>query len=67
VQYFPQLFKNPFPKIKSCNASTKEIEKILISLQSENSYGCDAISMKILKTAVSYYINWRLILYYLLS
>jgi hypothetical protein len=50
------LFKNPFPKIKSCNTSTKEIEKILSSLQSENSYGCGEISMKILKPAVSYYI-----------
>jgi len=49
VQYLSQLFKNPFPKIKSGNTSIKKIEKIITSLQSENSYGYDEISMKVLK------------------
>jgi hypothetical protein len=49
VQYLSQLFKNPFPTIKSSNYSIKEIEKIITSPHSENSYGYDEILMKILK------------------
>ena len=46
MQNSSQLFKNPFPKIIFSNTSTKEIEKLINSLQSKNSYGYDEISMK---------------------
>jgi len=49
VQYLSQLFKNPFPKVKSSNTSIKKIEKLITSLQSENSYSYGETSMKILK------------------
>ena len=49
MQYLSQLFKSPFPKIKSSNTSMKETEKIISSLQSETSYSYDEISMRILK------------------
>ena len=49
IHYLTQIFKNYFPKITFNYTSTKEIEKIINSLQSKNSHGYDEISMKILK------------------
>jgi len=43
VHYLSWLFKNPFPEIKFSNASTKEIEKIISSLQSKNRACCGAV------------------------
>jgi hypothetical protein len=38
TQYLNQTFKSPFPKTKFDNTSMKEIEKIIYSQQTKNSY-----------------------------
>jgi hypothetical protein len=44
-----QTFTNPFPNIKIKSLSTKEVENIVKSLNSKNSYGYDEISTKVLR------------------
>jgi hypothetical protein len=53
MEYLLQIFKNPFPNIKSNYTSTKEIENIIKSLNSKstNSHGYDEISATILKAS----------------
>jgi len=41
--------KNSFPSIKWNCTITKEIENIIMSFKSSNSFGCDKVSTKILK------------------
>ena len=49
ITYLSSAFKKPFPQIKFNYASRHEIEKIIKSLKSSNSYGYDEISVTILK------------------
>ena len=49
-------YQTSFPSIKYHYTSAKEIENIIKSLNSSNSYGYDEISMKLLKLC-SYYIS----------
>jgi hypothetical protein len=44
-----QAFIKPYPSMESKYTSTKEIEQIIKSLKTKNSYGCNEISTKILK------------------
>jgi hypothetical protein len=55
--YLYQLFRQPFSKIKLRNTTTYEIEKIIQSLKSKNSYGYDEISSKILKVSAPYVLS----------
>jgi len=41
--------KQPFPQIKFSCTSRHEIERVIKSLKSSTSYGCDEISVKIIK------------------
>ena len=56
VEYLLQTFKNAFPNIKYNYSSKIKIESIIKSLKLTNSYGCDEISVKILK-AMSHLIS----------
>jgi hypothetical protein len=47
-------FQNSFPSIKCKCTSTKEFEKIIMSLKSSNSFGYDEIPTKILKLCSSF-------------
>jgi hypothetical protein len=49
IKYLLNAFKKPFPQVEFNYASRQEIEKIIKSLKSPNSYGYDEISFKILK------------------
>jgi len=44
-----QAFNKPYPNMKRKCTSTKEIELIIKTLKTKNSYGYDKISTKILK------------------
>jgi hypothetical protein len=57
-----QLLTDTLPDIKYRNTSTQEIEKIINSLKTKNSYGYEEISTKLLKisspliiSAIKYY------------
>ena len=52
-----KIFGKPNPKIRLTNTNPNEIEKIINSLQSKNSYGYDKVSMKILKTSTLFIIS----------
>jgi hypothetical protein len=52
--YLLNQFHKPFPSIKFKNTSTKEIERIVNSLQIKESSGYDEISTKILKTSAPF-------------
>jgi hypothetical protein len=54
LHYLLQLFSNPFPNIKFSNTSTREVERIIISLQSKSSHGYNEISTKILKVSAPF-------------
>jgi hypothetical protein len=47
--------KQPFPQIKFNCASRHEIERVIKSLESSTSYGCDEISVKIIKENSSFF------------
>jgi hypothetical protein len=49
ITYLSNAFKKPFPQIKFNYVSRHEIEKMIKSLKSSNSYTYDEISVKILK------------------
>jgi hypothetical protein len=55
--YLYQSFRQPFSKIKLRNTTTYEIEKIIQSLKSKNSYGYDEISSTILKVSAPYILS----------
>jgi len=69
THYLAKLFHKPFPNIQCHNTSTKEIEKIIKSLNLKKSYGYDEISTEILKISAPFisspltYICNRSILY----
>jgi hypothetical protein len=48
------VFQSSFPGIKHKGTTTKEIENIIMSLKSSNSFGYDEILTKILKSCSSY-------------
>jgi hypothetical protein len=54
ADYLHLSCNEPFPNIKYQYTSTKEIEKIISSLKSKNSYGYDEISVNILKFSSPY-------------
>jgi len=47
VDYLFQIYKNPFPDMKTDRTSNKEIEKIIKSSKSKNSHGCDEIPIQL--------------------
>lgn len=49
IAYLRNAFKNSFPNITFNYVSRHEIEKVIKSLKSSNSYSCDEISVKIVK------------------
>jgi len=57
-------FQNSFPSIKSnyTTATTTEVENIIMSLKSSNSFGYDEVPTKILKLC-SHFISSPLIMY----
>jgi hypothetical protein len=54
ADYLRLTCNEPFPNIKYQYTSTKEIEKIISSLKSKNSYGYNEISVNILKFSSPY-------------
>jgi hypothetical protein len=52
--YMSKLSQNSFPNTKFKNTSTKEVERIIISLRLKNWYGYDGISTKILKASAPF-------------
>lgn len=52
--YMTKSFPNSFPNIKLKYTSTREIEKIIKSLKTKNSYGYDEVSTRILKISAPY-------------
>jgi len=56
-----RAFQNSFPSIK-CNYTTTEVENMIMSLKSSNSFGYDEVPAKILKLC-SHFINSPLITY----
>jgi hypothetical protein len=49
IDYLYWAFNNPCPNIIFNHKRISEIEKVIISLKTKNSYGYDEISVKILK------------------
>ena len=49
-----QAFNKPYPSMECKCTTTKEIEQIIKSLKTKNSYGYDEISTKILKISCSF-------------
>ena len=49
THFMEQAFNKPYPNMESKCTSTKEIERIIKSLKTKNSYGCVKRSTKILK------------------
>jgi hypothetical protein len=49
THFMEQAFNKPYPSMESKYISTKEIEQIVKSFKTKNSYGYDEISTKILK------------------
>jgi len=45
----PQNVTNPYPNMKCICTTMKDIEQIIKSLKTKNSYGYDKITIKILK------------------
>ena len=61
THFMEQAFTNPYPSIEWKCTKTEEIERIIKSLKTENSYGYDEISTKILKIScpfISFPINY---------
>ena len=54
TNYLSNIFHTPFPCIKFRTTSTREIEKIINSLKSKDSFGYDEISTKILKISAPF-------------
>jgi hypothetical protein len=52
-----QSFKYPFPNIQWHYTSTYEIQNIIQSLKTKNSYGFDEISVKILKLRLPFFVS----------
>jgi hypothetical protein len=49
INYMKQVFNNPYPNMNYNCSTSKEIEKIVKSFKSKNSYGYDEISPRVLK------------------
>jgi len=49
THFMEQAFNKPYPSMECKCTKTKEIERIIKSLKTQNSYGYDEISTKILK------------------
>jgi hypothetical protein len=49
LHYVLQSFTSPFPNMNLKSVSSKEVEKIIKSLKTKNSFGYDGISTKLLK------------------
>ena len=49
THFMEQAFNKPSPSMECKCTKTKEIERIIKSLKTQNSYGYDEISTKILK------------------
>jgi hypothetical protein len=61
THFMEQAFTKPYPSMECKCTTTKEIEQIIKSLKTKNSYGYDEISTKILKIScpfVSFPINY---------
>jgi len=56
IHCMEQAFNKTYPSMESKCSSTKEIERIIKSLKTKNSYGYDEISTKFLKLS-SYFIS----------
>jgi len=52
-----QVFNKPYPSMECKYTTTKEIEQIIKSLKTKNSYGYDEISTKILKISCPFIIS----------
>ena len=50
-----QAFNKPYPNMENKRTSTTEIEQIIKSLKTKNSYGYDKIYTKILKLSGPFY------------
>jgi hypothetical protein len=60
--FMKKVFKTPCPKINCKNTNTKEIENIIKSLKSKNSFGYDEIftkSLKISSPFITSPLNYR--------
>jgi hypothetical protein len=57
LTYLFQNFKYPFPNIQWHYTSTYEIQNIIKSLKTKNSYGFDEISVKILKPSLPFIVS----------
>ena len=55
--FMEQAFTKPDPSMKCKCTTTKEIERIIKSLNTKNSYGYDEISAKILKISCLFISN----------
>jgi hypothetical protein len=53
ANFMNQAFCEPFPSIEHKRTTTKEIERIIKSLESKNTSGCDDISTIVLKSCSS--------------
>jgi hypothetical protein len=49
IKFIDRAFDNPFPNMENKYSTIKEIEQIINSLKTKNSFDYDGISKKILK------------------
>jgi hypothetical protein len=54
IQFINHAFDNPFPNMENKYSTIKEIEQIINSLKTKNSFGYDRISKKILKLSAPF-------------
>jgi hypothetical protein len=54
IQFINHAFGNPFHNTENKYSTIKEIEQIINSLKTKNSFGCDGISSKILKLSAPF-------------
>jgi hypothetical protein len=57
ITYLINVFNKPFDKMSWQYATTHEVEKIIRSLKTKDSYGYDKISSRILKSSVPFIIS----------
>jgi hypothetical protein len=57
LQYLSNSFRRPFRKISWQYASTHEVEKIIKTLRTKNSYGYDEISNRIIKLSAPFILS----------
>jgi hypothetical protein len=57
LQYLSNNFRRPFRKISWQYTSTHEVEKIIKTLRTKNSYGYDEISNRIIKLSAPFILS----------